>query len=109
MDTTSISQIILVAVIVLLTFVLVILGFQIFLILKESKETLRKVNKILDGASGVMGSAGLISNPLVKVVLGTAVALLAGKKKNKDKMETKEKRIVIKEAKPKKRFFFRRV
>lgn len=105
MDSSNIAQVILVVVIVVLTIILVILGIQIFFILKESKETLRKVNKILDGASGIVGSAGLISNPLVKVVLGSAVALLAGRKRVK---EAKEKKIVLKEKKPSRRFFFKR-
>lgn len=108
MDAGNTAQIILVGVIVVLTVVLVILGIQIFFILKESKQTLQKVNKILDGASGVVGSAGLISNPMVKVLLGTAVAFLTRRKRVKEKIEIKEKRIVIKEKKPRKRFFFRR-
>lgn len=107
MDTGNTAQIILVGVIVVLTVVLVILGIQIFFILKESKQTLQKVNKILDGASGVVGSAGLISNPMVKVLLGTAVAFLTGRKRVKEKIETREKRILIKQ-KPQRRFFFRK-
>lgn len=105
MDNSNIAQLILVGVIVILTITLVILGVQIFFILKESKETLKKVNKILDGASGVVGSAGLISNPFVKVLLGSAVAFLAGRKKVK---EVKEKRVVLKEKKSPRRFFFKR-
>lgn len=91
----------------ILTVVLVILGVQIFLILKESKETLRKLNKILDGASGVIGSAGIISNPLVKVLLGAAVAFLSKKEKIKEIKESRESQ-TSKEKKPRKRFFFRR-
>lgn len=101
---TSIAQIILVGVIVVLTIVLVVLGIQIFLILKESKETLKKVNKVLDGASGVVGSANLLSNPLLKVLLGTAVAFFSGRKKLK---EIKEKKTESKEKKVR-RFFFKR-
>lgn len=106
MDTSSLAQLILTGVIVILTVTLVVLGIQIFLILKESKETLKRINKILDGASGVIGSAGLISNPLVKVLLGSAVAFFAKKEKVKEIREKKsssprEKKVV-------RRFFFRR-
>lgn len=104
----DIPQLILVGVIVILTLVLIILGVQIYFILKESNETLKKVNKILDGASGIAGSAGLISNPIVKVVLGTALAFLTGRKKVKEIKEVREKRAYTPREKKTKRFFFRR-
>lgn len=106
MDTNNLAQLILTGVIVILTITLVVLGIQIFLILKESKETLNKVNKILDGASGVIGSAGLISNPVVKVLLGSAVAFLSKKEKVKEIKELKEKKEPSKKLQ--RRFFFRR-
>ncbi len=107
MDSNSLAQIILTTVIAILTITLVVLGIQIFLILKESKETLKKVNKILDGASGVIGSAGLISNPLIKVLLGAAVAFLSKKEKVKEIREFKEKKQSSRKEKPRRRFFFR--
>lgn len=99
----DIAQIILILVIVTLTIVLVVLGVQIFFVLRQSNETLRKVNKILDGASGIVGNSSLFNNPLVKVLAGTALAFFAGKKKIKE--------IKVKEAqKPKteNRRFFKR-
>lgn len=109
MDTSNLAQLIITGVIVALTIILVVLGIQIFLVLKESKETLKKINKILDGATGIIGSAGLISNPLVKVLLGTAVAFLSRKEKVKEVKEIREKKDSSpKEKKPERRFFFRR-
>lgn len=105
----DLPQIILVIVIVVLTILLVVLGIQILLILRESSKTIKKVNKILDGASGIVGNSAIFNNPLVKVLAGTALAFLAGKKKIKD-MEKKEKveRLTIQKPKTQSRRFFRR-
>lgn len=102
---SDLPQLILIGVIVILSIVLVVLGIQIFFILKESNKALKRVNRILDGASGIVGSAGLISNPLVKVLLGTAVAFLSGRKKIK---EVREKRASLPKEKKPRRFFFKR-
>lgn len=101
-------QLILIGVIVVLTVVLVVLGVQIFLILRQSQQTLKKVNKILDGAQGIVGNAAIFNNPLVKVLAGTALAFLAGKKKIEKIKEVKEKESIQKNQKPSRRFFFRR-
>lgn len=105
----DLPQIILIVVIVVLTILLVILGVQILLILRESSKTIKKVNKILDGASAVVGNTAIFNNPLVKIFAGTALAFLAGKKKIKD-MEKKEKveRLTIQKPKGQTRRFFRR-
>jgi hypothetical protein len=42
------AQMLLLAVIVILTLILVLLGIQVFLILKEFRRTVLKVNKVLD-------------------------------------------------------------
>lgn len=103
----DLPQIILITVIVVLTVILVILGIQIFLILRQSQQTLKKVNKILDGASGVVGNTALFNNPLVKVLAGTALAFFAGKKRVEKVQEIKAKE--SDSAKPKEtRRFFRR-
>ncbi len=100
---SDVPQIILIGVIVILTIILVVLGVQIFFLLKESKETLKKVNKILDGASGIVGSASFLSNPWVKLLFGTALTFFSGQKK------IKEAKTKVKEAKEEKvRRFFRR-
>lgn len=97
----DLPQYILVGVIVILTIVLVVLGVQIFFILKESRETVQKVNKILDGASGIVGSSALFKNPVVKILAGTALAFFAGQKKLKEKVQKP------KEEKESRRFFRR--
>lgn len=104
----DLPQYILIGVIVILTVVLIVLGIQIFFILKESKETLQKVNKILDGASGVIGSSALFKNPIVKILAGTALTFFTGQKKLKEK---NQKPISLNTTRPKeqktKRFFRR--
>jgi len=52
-DTT---QILLVVVITVLTILLSAVGIQVFLILKEARESIRKMNEILDDAAEVSGS-----------------------------------------------------
>lgn len=90
------AQTALLLVIITLSILLLVLGFQTFFILKESKETLRKINKILDSAS-------FLSNPLLKLLLGTALTFFVGQKKLK---EEKQKPQQIKEGKV--RRFFKR-
>lgn len=105
----DLPQYILTGVIVVLTITLIILGIQIFLILRQSQQTLKKVNKILDGATGIVGNSAILNNPLVKVLAGTALAFLAGKKRI-EKKEEKEKveRAQIQKPKSPTRRFFRR-
>ena len=96
---SDISQFILVGVIVILTVILIVLGVQIFFILRQSQKTLQKLNKVLDGASGIVGNAAFFNNPMVKDLVGTALALLSGKKK------TGERKLKIQEPKEVRRFF----
>ncbi len=58
MDT---AQIILIIVIVLLTGLLVVLGVQVFFILKEFRKTVSKANKVLDNTSSIAQS---VSSPI---------------------------------------------
>lgn len=46
-------QLVLLAVIVVLSLLLVILGIQVFLILKELRNTIKKTNKVLDHADAI--------------------------------------------------------
>lgn len=101
---SDISQFILVGVIVVLTVILVVLGVQIFFILRQSQKTLQKLNKILDGASGIVGNAALFNNPMIKVIIGTALAFLAGKKKT-----STDRKLKVQEQKGNRRFFRRSV
>jgi hypothetical protein len=60
MDT---AQILLVVVVSVLTVILSLVGFEVFLILKEFKKTVSKTNKILD-------DTGLISESVAKPIAG---------------------------------------
>lgn len=59
----EITQILLVLTVLVLTTILSIVGVEVFLILKEFRETVRKMNKILD-------DAGIISESIAKPVSG---------------------------------------
>lgn len=57
------AQLILVIVIVLLTIILLILGIQVFLILRDFQKTVKKANKVLDDTGVITESvAGPVSN-----------------------------------------------
>jgi uncharacterized membrane protein YcgQ (UPF0703/DUF1980 family) len=58
------AQIILVAVISILAILLVILGVQVFLILKELRKTVSKANKVLDSTSVIAQS---VSSPIASL------------------------------------------
>lgn len=55
---TETNQILLSAVIVVLTILMVIVGWQIFQILSEIRKMLMKFNKMVDGAVTVTGNLG---------------------------------------------------
>ena len=55
------TQILLIVVVTALTILLIVIGIQVFLILKEFKKTMEKLNKIL-------ADAGLISESVAKPI-----------------------------------------
>ena len=61
MDTT---QVLLVIVITALTILLVAVGIQVFFILREVRDSIRKLNKILDDAGEVSGA---ITRPIASL------------------------------------------
>lgn len=69
-------QLILLLVIVILTVLLVVLGIQVFYILRDLRQTVKKTNKILDNAEditeGIQGPVTAISS----FVLGTKATSL---------------------------------
>lgn len=98
------TQILLLAVIVILTFLLLVLGVQTFFVLKDLRKTLGRANKILDDVK---------SGTNVAKILGTLAALFMGKNLGKgvvDIISQKEKTQKIEGAKPIKsiRRFFKR-
>lgn len=78
------AQAILLFVVVVLTVLLVVLGVQIFFILKDFRKTLTKANKVLDDTSliteSVSGPISSFSNLTAGIKLGSSILkLLKGK------------------------------
>lgn len=89
MDT---AQILLITVVGVLTLLLVVLGIQVFLILKELKNTLTRANKVLDDAGVISESISKPVESLSTVVSGGKLlsilaSLLSSKKKKSSKEE----------------------
>lgn len=80
------AQGVLLFVVVVLTILLVVLGVQIFLILKDVRKTIKKANNVLDDTQviteSVAGPVASISNFTAGIKLGgTILKALKGKKK----------------------------
>lgn len=91
MDT---AQILLLTVVGVLTLLLVVLGVQVFLILKEVRSTLSKANKVLDDAGVISRSISTpvssLSTILSGVKIGSVIAsFLKEKKGRKEDYERK--------------------
>jgi len=70
------TQILLIAVVTVLTILLTIIGVQVFFILKEIKKTIEKFNKIIDDA-GVISES--VARPIASLSNSiTGVSSLAG-------------------------------
>lgn len=70
------TQILLLTVVALLSLLLVVLGVQVFLILKELKNTLSKANKVLDDAGVISGSISRPVESLSTVLSGVKIGSL---------------------------------
>lgn len=86
MDT---AQILLTVVIVVLTVLLVALGVQVFLILRELRKTIFKANKVLDDTGSITesisGPVANLSNLASGIKIGSVIAqFLSGKRKKKE-------------------------
>lgn len=83
------AQAVLLFVLVILTVLLLILGIQIFFILRSLKETVYKANKLLDDAGiiteSVSGPIATLSSVATGVKTGALLAGLFKKRKKKDK------------------------
>jgi hypothetical protein len=88
------AQILLLVVVVVLSFILLILGIQIFFILREFKRTISKVNKVLDDTGSITESVSApiasLSSVLTSVKLGSALLKMIQKKKTKHTKEAEE-------------------
>jgi len=84
MDT---AQTLLLIVVIVLSFILLILGVQIFFILREFRKTVSKVNKVLDDTGSITQSVSApiasLSNVLTSVKLGSALVKILQRKKTK--------------------------
>lgn len=91
MDT---AQILLIVVVVVLAFLLLLLGLQVFFILKEFKQTVVKLNKVLDDTGLITESvARPISNMstlLAGLKTGVSIMSMFTKKKKSPKQEEDE-------------------
>lgn len=89
------AQTVLLVVVVVLTILLIVLGVQVFFILREVKKTVSKANKVLDDTSLItesvsrpLSSMSTLSNGLK---LGTFVAkLLKGKSSRKNSTDEED-------------------
>lgn len=87
------AQILLIVVIVVLTALLTAIGIQVYQILKETKKSVEKVNKILDDAGTITGSVAKpvssLSSSLTNFSGVAGILSLLLKKKKKPEAETK--------------------
>lgn len=84
MDTV---QSLLIAVVIVLTVMLVIVGFQVFYILREIRKTIDKANRVLNNAEHISESVkapiSSLSSMLVGIKSGTAIAEIIKKLREK--------------------------
>jgi len=87
----DITQSVLLAIIIVLTIFLVVLGFQAFFALKDLRKTLRKVNKLVDDADDIVGQIRKPVDSISNILTGmTAGAGLAHLFKNAKKIQNKK-------------------
>lgn len=69
-------QLVLLIVILVLTVLLVVLGVQVFLILKELRQTITKTNKVLDNADSITENIEVPLSALSSLALGVKASSL---------------------------------
>ncbi|HBB76752.1 MAG: hypothetical protein A2186_01140 [Candidatus Levybacteria bacterium RIFOXYA1_FULL_41_10] len=83
------AQTILLVVILILSILLVVLGIQVFLILRDLRETIAKANKVLDDAGQIAQSVSApvstISSILMGIKTGAIASSIFSKKGKKEK------------------------
>lgn len=84
----DITQTILLAIIIVLTVFIIILGFQAFFVLKDFRKSLRKVNKLFDDADELVGQVqkpiSSASNLISAMTAGAGLAHLLKQTKKED-------------------------
>ncbi len=83
------TQILLIGVVTVLTILLVVIGIQVFLILKEIQQSIKKTNKMLDDAGTISGSIASFSGKIsgFSGVAGLLSWLVNRKKSSKERNE----------------------
>lgn len=88
------AQIVLLFVVIVLTLLLLVLGIQVFFILRELRKTLHKANKVLDDTStiteSVSGPIASVSTIMSGVKAGALIAGILKKKKHFFRSITKD-------------------
>lgn len=64
------AQILLLLVVIILTVLLVVLGIQVYLILKDFRKTLEKANKVLDNTGDITESVSAPINSFSSILMG---------------------------------------
>lgn len=82
------AQTVLFLVVIILTILLIVLGIQVFFILRELRKTIDKANKVLDDTGTITESVSGPISRLSSLTLGlktgaTIAKMLQGKKKHK--------------------------
>jgi len=88
------AQALLIVVVVVLTAILVAVGIQVYFILKEVRQSVKKVNKILDSAQDISESLARPINSLSDSLMGISgigglVSWLMARKAKKNSKEEK--------------------
>ena len=86
------AQTVLFLVVIILTVLLVVLGVQVFFILRELRKTLEKVNLVLDDAAMITESVSKPISSLSSLTMGlktgaTIARILSGGKKSHNKKD----------------------
>lgn len=63
-------QALLIAVVIVLTVMLVVIGFQVFIILRELRKTIHKANRVLDNTESITESVSAPVSSLSAMVMG---------------------------------------
>jgi len=86
------TQLLLIAVVTVLTLLLTIIGVQVFFILREIRESIKKFNKIIDDAGTISESIARPISSLSSSITGVSgiAGLLGWLKKRKEKSVEEE-------------------
>jgi hypothetical protein len=91
-------QLVLLVVIIALTLLLIILGTQVFLILRELRRTIRKANRVLDNTGSITESvskpisslSNLVGTVSTSAVLAKVIKIALGMASNEKKKDQRE-------------------